>query len=210
MFQRLLEYLLHVPAATLYAVVALLAAVENVFPPIPSDTALVLGALASSGGRASAVMVFLVSWVANSASAAAVYFMARRFGRPMFRGTLGRRLMNPVAFQRLERLYAEHGVWGIFLSRFVPGVRAVVPPFAGVAGLGPWRTLVPTVVASGIWHAALVILVVKFAGEIHDAVLLVDRLNLWTAVSALAIAVVIGLVAWIRRRPPVPGPGGPP
>ena len=63
--------------------------------------------------------------------------------------------MPPEVLAALEEAYARWGTAGIFLSRFLPGLRAAVPPFAGVAGLSPARALVPAAVASAIWYAFL-------------------------------------------------------
>ena len=41
------------------------------------------------------------------------------------------------------------------MSRFLPGLRAAVPPFAGVAGFPAMKSLVPAALASAIWYAFL-------------------------------------------------------
>jgi membrane protein DedA with SNARE-associated domain len=183
-----------------YAVLGVLAAVENIFPPVPADVAAAVGGFLSSGGQVSARAVFLVTWAANVAGAAGVYLAARHFGRPFFRGRVGQRLIRPAAFERLERLYARYGSVGIFLSRFIPGVRSIVPPFAGVAGLSTVRALTPTVVASGLWYALLTWLGAQFAHQIQDVVRFADHLNAWSVVVVLAVVGVLGSVVVWRRR----------
>jgi len=113
-------------------VLALLAAVENVVPPVPSDAAVALGAFLSNRGLTSPPLVFLVTWTANLLGASGVYFAARRYGRRWFATGTGRRLLAPRSLAVIEREYMRFGVAGIFISRFLPGVRAVVPPFAGL------------------------------------------------------------------------------
>jgi membrane protein DedA with SNARE-associated domain len=54
----------------------LLAAVENVVPPVPSDAAVALGAFLSHRGLTTPAVVFLVTWTANLFGAAAVYVAA--------------------------------------------------------------------------------------------------------------------------------------
>ncbi|MGH7526048.1 MAG: DedA family protein, partial [Gemmatimonadales bacterium] len=68
------------PPAAVYGVLALLAAVENVVPPVPSDAAVALGAFLSHRGVTTPLGVFLVTWTANLLGAAGVYFAARRYG----------------------------------------------------------------------------------------------------------------------------------
>lgn len=199
----LLDALLGLPPEAVYAVIAALAAVENVIPPVPADTAVAIGAFLSAGGRVSAWFIFLVTWTANVTGATAVYVGARTAGRAFFRGRLGRRLLKPAALERLERLYARHGVWAIFVSRFVPGVRAVVPPFAGIAALGPVRTLAPVALASALWYGALTwaaATLVRNLEQIGRFVAGANRAALIVAGLAAAVAVGVLLRRWRRAR----------
>ena len=182
----------------MYIAIGGVAAAENIFPPLPADTAIALGAFLSQYGTVSAVAVFGITWTANVAGATAVYVAGRMLGRPFFAGRLGRRLLKPRALSRLEELYDRHGEWGIFLSRFVPGVRAVVPVFAGVARLSSPRALVPVVIASAIWYGTLTIVVVQLAGSLEDVVLLLDRVNLVALLVVLVLVAVIGTMVYVR------------
>lgn len=191
----------------MYAVVGGLAAAENVFPPLPADTAVALGAFLSHFGAISALSVFAVTWTANVASAAAVYLAGRTLGRPFFQGRLGRRLLKPAALATIERLYHRHGVWGIFVSRFIPGVRAVVPPFAGVARLGVARVLPSVALASALWYGILTYIAASVAHRLDDLVDLVRRVNVVAVIAAAVTALVAAGIA-VQRRRLRRGPGG--
>lgn len=182
----------------MYAVLALLAAIENVVPPVPSDAAVALGAFLSIRGLTTPFGVFLVTWVANLAGAAAVYLIARSYGRRLFATRTGRRLLAPRSLAIIEREYLRFGVAGIFISRFLPGIRAVVPPFAGLVGLSALRTLVPMGIASAIWYGGITILGTVIGAEwerINRIILGVNR------TLGIAAVLVIGLVVfWYLRR----------
>lgn len=199
LIQAIIDALLGLPPTAVYTVIGVLAAVENLFPPVPADTAVAIGAFLSTGGRISAQAVFGITWMANASSAIIVYFAGRTIGRQFFRGRLGRRLLNPTWMARLERLYREHGSWGIFTSRFLPGVRAVIPVFAGVANLGASRVVLPLVLASGLWYGALTLLAVFFIREIGEIARFVRHLNLAGVVLGSVIVVIV-LGIWWRRR----------
>ncbi|HET8833770.1 MAG TPA: VTT domain-containing protein, partial [Gemmatimonadales bacterium] len=124
-------------------------------PPVPSDAAVGLGAFLSHRHVTTPLAVFLVTWSANLLGAAGVYLAARRYGRRLFASPTGRRLLAPRSLAIMEREYLRFGVIGIFISRFLPGIRAVVPPFAGLVGLGAVRTFVPMGIASGIWYGSI-------------------------------------------------------
>jgi membrane protein DedA with SNARE-associated domain len=176
----------------------LLAAVENVFPPVPADTAVALGAFLAGRGVLDPWAVFAVTWTGNVASATLVYYAGRRLGRPFFRGRLGRRLLSERALEHIVAAYARHGGYGIFVSRLLPVWRAVVPPFAGLAGVSAGRALVPIALASGLWYGALTWLVAVL-GTNFDAVLRsLARVNLVLGVLALAAFAIFLL--WTYRR----------
>jgi membrane protein DedA with SNARE-associated domain len=184
----------------IYGVLMALSAVENIFPPVPADVAVVLGAFLARQGTVSAPILGVLCWLANTASAAGMYFYARAHGRRFFATGWRRKLMPPEAIAALETAYRRHGIYGIFFSRFLPGVRAAVTPFAGVAGMSPARALIPAASASAIWYAFL-IAAGSFLGQSWPRA----RAVLEDANRALAIvtAVVAGLVAlllWRRAR----------
>jgi len=187
------------PPAAVYTVLALLAAVENVVPPVPSDAAVALGALLSNRGLTTPLGVFLVTWVANLAGAAGVYFASRRYGRRVFATAIGRRLLAPRSLAIIEREYLRFGVAGIFVSRFLPGIRAVVPPFAGLINLSPLRTLVPTGVASAIWYGGITLLGSVIGAEWERINRILLGVNRTLGIVAVAL-ILAGIVAFIRNR----------
>jgi membrane protein DedA with SNARE-associated domain/uncharacterized tellurite resistance protein B-like protein len=181
-----------------YGVLALLAAVENVAPPVPSDAAVALGAFLSHRGVTTPLSVFLVTWIANLLGAAGVYLAARRYGRRLFASPTGRRLLTPRALAVIEREYLRFGTVGIFISRFLPGIRAVVPPFAGLVGLGALRTFVPMGIASALWYGAITILGAVVGSEWGRITAVIAGVNRTLAIAALVAAA--GSVVWYLLR----------
>jgi membrane protein DedA with SNARE-associated domain len=197
MLDALLDWLARLPTGLTYAVLMLLSAVENVFPPVPADVAVAFGAFLAQRGEVSAVALGLLCWLANTTSSAAMYFLARRHAE-VFHSGWGQRLLKPGARAAFERAYARHGALGIFLSRFLPGFRATVTPLAGLFGLPPARALVPAALASALWYAVLIV-VGSALGLSWEAVkAFLAEANRALALLAVAAAVVVAL--WLRRR----------
>jgi membrane protein DedA with SNARE-associated domain len=195
---RILEALASLPLVPTYLVLMALSALENVFPPVPADTAVALGAFLARRGEISVVPLVVLCWAANFLAAAGTYVLGRRHGRAFFRDGWGRRLMPPEALAALEEAYGRWGTAGIFLSRFLPGLRAAVPPFAGVAGLSPARALVPAAAASAIWYAFLGFAGYALAGSWESVRALVTHTN--RALGLVAILVAVAVVLWLWRR----------
>jgi membrane protein DedA with SNARE-associated domain/uncharacterized tellurite resistance protein B-like protein len=178
----------------------LLAAVENVLPPVPSDAAVALGSFLSHRHVTTPLAVFLVTWTANLAGAAGVYLAARRYGRRLFASPTGRRLLAPRSLAIMEREYLRFGVIGIFLSRFLPGIRAVVPPFAGLVGLGAVRTFVPMGVASAIWYGGITLLGALIGAEWSRITALIAGVNRTLGILALGVAAAAAVWYLMRAR----------
>ncbi len=196
MADRLLDWLAGLPALPSYLVLMALAAAENVFPPVPADVAVALGAFLAQRGEILAPVLGVLCWLANTLSAAGVYFAARRHGNA-FRGGWGRRLIPPEALSAIEEAYRRHGTLGIFLTRFLPGVRAAVLPFAGIAGVPPLRALVPAASASALWYLFLVVVGVLLGDNWAAVKALVEGVN--RGLAALAVAFALGVLVWLRR-----------
>ncbi|HEU4585628.1 MAG TPA: DedA family protein [Gemmatimonadaceae bacterium] len=151
-----LEWLSALPAPALYTALVVTAALENFFPPLPADTIVAFGVFLAARGEATAVGAFVATWAGNVAGAMAVYALGRRYGaeaveRRIFAyGKVGEKAEN-----RLEKLYVRYGMLALFLSRFLPGVRALVPPFAGAMKMPVAPVLAAIAIASGIWYGVV-------------------------------------------------------
>jgi membrane protein DedA with SNARE-associated domain len=198
--ERLLDALASLPLVPTYLVLMALSALENVFPPVPADTAVALGAFLARRGEVSVVPLAVLCWLANLASAAFTWWLGRRHGRAFFKDGWGRRVMPPEVLAALEEAYARWGTAGIFASRFLPGLRAAVPPFAGVAELGAARALVPAAVASAIWYAFLAAAGYHVAENWEAVKALVASTNRVLGLVALAAAALAGYWLWRRAR----------
>ena len=202
MADRLLDALASLPTLPTYLVLMLLSAVENVFPPVPADVAVALGAFLAQRGEIRAPLLGVMCWLANTASAAWIYFFARSHGPGFFAEGWGRRLMRDDDVATLQEAVGRYGPLGIFLTRFLPGVRAAVLPFAGAFGLSPARALIPAAAASAIWYAFLVA-AGSIVGNNWAAVkALVGDANLGLGLCAGVLVLAITVWWWRRRRAP--------
>jgi membrane protein DedA with SNARE-associated domain len=198
-WQTFLIWFEGLPNAVVYLALGGGAAVENVFPPIPADTFVVLGGFLSAVGDLRLRWVFAATWVGNVASAMVMYRLGHRYGRPSLEGTWGRRFLNTHQLRRMERFYERWGTPAILLTRFLPGLRSAVPVSAGVAGRPFWGVALPIAVASAIWYGALA-WAGAFAGHNLDFVLgTIHRVNAWLLGPALLVAGAV-VVWWWRTR----------
>ena len=203
-----IEWFDALPPALIYVTLGLGAALENVFPPVPADTFVLLGGFLASAGAARPGWVFAVTWSANVVSALVVYRLGHVYGRPFFEHGWGQRLLSGRQLELLGTFYARWGTLAIFFTRFLPGFRAVVPVFAGVTHRRFGEVVLPIAVASALWYGALV-WVGAVTEQNLDAILAwLSGVNRGLLIAAMALATLVGL-GWYRTRHP-PGEPEPP
>lgn len=188
-----------IPTWAIYVLVSAGAAAENVFPPIPSDTFVIVGGVLADRGILRFGTVFGVAWGGNVAAALFVYGMARRYGRAIFQTGWGQWLLRPHQLQRLSVFYDRYGTASVLFSRFVPVFRVVVPAFAGISGLGVWRTALPLALASAAWYVALLWGGMLASRNLPRLVELVNQVRggLWLVAGLLSLVV---FAWWWRGR----------
>ncbi|MFV1985825.1 MAG: DedA family protein [Gemmatimonadota bacterium] len=196
---RLIELLAGFPPIAAYAIVAAGSALENVFPPVPSDTFVLLGAVLTDRGNLAPVTVLLVAWLSNVAGAMFVYIAARRHGPAFFAEGWGRWILRPSQFNRVARFYARYGLLAVFLSRFLPVLRVVIPTFAGFAEFGWFKTLAPIAIASIIWYSIVLYLGILASQNVGVVVDVLGDTNTWLVAVAGLVSAAIA-VWWYRTR----------
>lgn len=197
--EQAVELLEGLPPALIYVLLGVGAAVENLLPVIPADTFIVIGGFLAGVEAISPAGIFLTVWGANAGGAVLVYWAGLRYGPTFFKTGPGRHLMSEYQIERLDAFYDRWGVIAIFLARFLPGFRAVVPVFAGVTGQGALRVVPPLLVASAIWYGALVWIGYVAGENLEEVVDAVARTNRGLLVVSLLLAVLLAVV-WFRVR----------
>lgn len=198
--QQALGFFLELPPALVVLALGVGAALENVVPPIPADTFVLLGGVLAARGGPSPWLIFLATWGGNVSSALVVYRVGFRYGRRFFERGLGRHLLNADQTERMRRFYDRFGPAAIFAARFFPGLRAVVPGTAGVSRLGAWRVAPPLAIASALWYGALIWLGLVAGDNLERIQGWIDRVNSVLVGGALVVSAALGLWWWRTRR----------
>lgn len=201
MLESLLGWVSSLPTAALYVLVAFTAALENVFPPFPSDVVIAFASfLIAQGANGTRIGVFSAVWLGNVGGAMMVYALGRKYGT----GRLEQRLAGSNASRHdatVRKLFERYGLPAIFVSRFVPGVRAIVPAIAGALKLKPIPVTIMVGAASALWYGLITIIAFRVGSNWEKLRAMVGD---YTTVAAIVGGVVLaaGVVAWlvVRKR----------
>jgi membrane protein DedA with SNARE-associated domain len=196
------EIILDLIARGGYVGIFLLMALENVFPPIPSEVIMGLGGMAVARGDMDVVP--LVAWATAGTTAGNYwwYWVGRRVGYERFRPFIERHgrwlTLNWDDVEKLHRFFVKRGGSVVFVFRFLPTFRTMVSLPAGMTCMPLGRFLVWTFAGSAIWNTILAYAGILL-GRRFEAI---DR-YVGPAAIALTVAMVIGylyrVVTWRKR-----------
>jgi membrane protein DedA with SNARE-associated domain len=189
-------------ALELYGLVILPALVvaEQIGLPLPAVPALLgVGALAAQGRARLAPVLAAIAVVALIADFG-WYELGRRRGAGVLARLCRLALEPDSCVRRADGVFARHGVRAMLLAKFVPGVTTVMPPLAGVFGVGRTRFALYDLAGVLLWAGTWIGLGYVFS----DAIALVTAraAELGRMLGVVVVAILAGyiLVKYLRRR----------
>jgi membrane protein DedA with SNARE-associated domain len=143
-----------------YLGIFFLMALENVFPPVPSEVIMGFGGVLVARGEMDFVPLLFIGTLGTVFGNLFWYWLGRRWSEAQLKAFIlryGRWLtFEWEEFERARRFFLRHGEWIVFLLRFSPVLRTIISLPAGLAGMGLWRFCLFTFLGSLVWNALLV------------------------------------------------------
>ena len=179
--------------------VAFLMALENLFPPIPSELILPFAGFLVGRGELGFLPVLVASTAGSLFGALVLYALGRWGGRNLIL-RYGRFLrVKEADLDRAEGWFDRYDEWVVLFGRMVPGVRSVVSIPAGMLGTPFVRFVLLTTAGSAAWNALLLGAgwylgdnwqqIASILGSVSNVILVL-----------VAVALVSAAVWWWRRR----------
>ena len=142
-----------------YLAIFALMAIENIFPPIPSELIMPLAGFTAAGGKLNLFAVLLAGTAGSVAGTAPWYYAGRLYGRNRLRklaGSHGRWLtVKPGDIDKALQAFERHGRKAVLFGRLVPAVRTLISVPAGIAEMTLLRYLAYSAIGSLIWASLL-------------------------------------------------------
>jgi membrane protein DedA with SNARE-associated domain len=133
-------------------------ALENLFPPIPSEVILPLAGFTASQGDMSLAAAIAWTTVGSVVGALVLYWVGALIGRERTRAIAARLPLVKVSdIDRTEAWFARHGRKAVFFGRMVPLFRSFISIPAGIERMPMATFLLFTTLGSLIWNAVFVV-----------------------------------------------------
>ncbi|PZT69588.1 DedA family protein [Streptomyces sp. SW4] len=182
-------------------------ALENLFPPLPSEVILPLAGFAASSGRMDLLAVLLWTTAGSVIGALALYGVGALLGRDRTLAIAARLPLVKVAdIEKTEAWFQRHGTKAVFFGRMIPIFRSMISVPAGVERMPLPVFLGLTTLGSAIWNTAFVLAGYTLGdnwSRVTDIASAYSKVVLVAAAVALLAFVVVRLLrpgAGRRRR----------
>ncbi|MGN6375071.1 MAG: DedA family protein [Sphingomonas sp.] len=150
-------FILHLIESAGYWGVALLMALENVFPPVPSEVIMGFGGIAVAHGRMDFALLLAAGTAGSVAGNWAWYWVGRWLGLERLRPIVDRwgRWLTVTwdDVERLNRFFDSHGGKTVLIFRVLPTFRTMISLPAGLTGMGQGKFLLMTALGTACWNA---------------------------------------------------------
>jgi membrane protein DedA with SNARE-associated domain len=132
-------------------------ALENLFPPLPSEVILPLTGFAAGQGVLTLTSALFWTTLGSVTGAVVLYWIGMLFGRARMHAIWAKLpLVKASDLERTEDWFAKHGTKAVFLGRMVPIFRSLISVPAGVERMPVPVFVMLTTLGSLIWNTVLV------------------------------------------------------
>ena len=188
-----------------YLGVFLLIAIENVFPPIPSEVILLFGGFMTTFSDMNIVGVIIASTLGSILGAIVLYYVGKILNKERLKKIItskpGKILrLKPEDIDKADNWFDTKGNKTVFFCRFVPIIRSLISIPAGMSEMPMKKFLIYTTAGSLIWNAALTI-VGSIVGENWTSIVdIMDQYSHIILVLLIIIFIVAVAVFYKKRK----------
>lgn len=200
-FATLGEWITRLVESLGYVGVAAFIALENIFPPIPSELILPLTGFLTGQGRMWLPGAIVAATVGSVIGALVLYWLGAWLGEDRLRRIVQRfgpyLTVSEDDLDRADRWFDEHGGKTVLFGRLVPVIRSLVSIPAGVRHMSLGRFVIYTTIGSSLWNSLLI----GLGWWLGARWSLVRRYAQYFEYGVLAVLVVAVIwFVWRRRR----------
>lgn len=185
-----------------YVGIFLMIALENLFPPIPSEVILTFGGFMTTTTDLSIFGVIVASTAGSVFGAACLYGAGMLLGVSRLESLVdkyGRFLrLKKEDLHKADAWFLRYGVWTVFFCRMVPLIRSLISIPAGIAKMPFALFLFCTTLGTACWNTILVYLGAQLGDSWEDVLAYMSTYS--NAVYVIIILVILFIVIKVIRR----------
>ncbi|MUN61592.1 DedA family protein [Kocuria sediminis] len=174
----------------------LLVALENLFPPLPSEVILPLAGFTASQGNFTVGGAIFWTTLGSVVGAIALYWIGAALGRRRLRAIVDRMpLVDLHDLDRTEAWFDRHGKAAVFFGRMIPIFRSLISVPAGIERMSFALFVLLSAAGSLIWNTIFVLAGYYLGENWHVAE---EYAGIFSRIVVVAVAAF--LVWWVVKR----------
>ncbi|MFE8698320.1 DedA family protein [Cytobacillus sp. FJAT-53684] len=181
----------------------LLIALENVFPPIPSEVILTFGGFMTTTSELTVVGVVAYSTIGSVAGAVILYGIGRLIDVERMEKIIDRwghiLRLTKKDIRKADQWFDKYGVWTVFFCRLIPLIRSLISIPAGMSHMNFGMFLLFTTLGTLIWNVILVNVGAAVGDSWETIVKYMDIYSNFVY-AFLALALILFIVLFIKKR----------
>ncbi|MCC4267367.1 DedA family protein [Microbacterium schleiferi] len=173
-------------------------ALENIFPPLPSEVILPMAGLSASRGSFSLAEALIWTTLGSVVGAFLLYGIGAWLGVDRLRTIAAKvPLLRPDDIDRTVAWFHRHGGKAVFFGRMVPIFRSLISIPAGVTRMPLWKFGLLTFAGSALWNTIFV-LAGFLLGEAWPVIERYADILQYVVIAAVVVGIAWFLVVRIR------------
>lgn len=186
-----------------YIGIFLLIALENIFPPIPSEVILTLGGFMTTTTHMTIFLVIVVSTIGSVVGALILYWIGSLLNVERLEKIVDRwghiLRITPKDIHKANNWFHKFGVWTVFFGRLVPLIRSLISIPAGMSRMNMGIFLLLTTIGSLIWNTILVCVGAAVGASWYK---IVGYMDIYSNVvyAILAVFFVVFIALYIKKK----------
>lgn len=187
-----------------YIGITLLIALENLFPPIPSEVILTFGGFMTTKSNLTIPGVIVFSTIGAIIGALVLYLVGRILKKErlmkLANGKVGKVLrFKPEDIEKADQWFEQKGTATVFFCRFIPIIRSLISIPAGINGMKIPKFLLYTSLGTLIWNSVLTILGNALGENWTKIVEIIDIYGKIVLIAIVIIFIVLAIIYYNKR-----------
>lgn len=177
-----------------YIGICFLIAIENIFPPIPSEVILTFGGFLTTYTKLGPVGVIISATIGSLIGAIVLYYLGYFFSDRLDK------LFKSDDITKANDWFKNKGCKAVLYCRFVPIVRSLVSIPAGINKMNMTIFLLYTSIGTIIWNTVLVYAGVILGSNWSYFASIISRYSKVVLVSIILVILVKIWINWLKKR----------
>jgi len=193
MLESIVTFLQSLPPWGVLGVTFLIAYIENLFPPSPSDVLLVFCGTIVGIGTVGFVPMLIMATLGSVTGFSTAYWLGRKYGTQIAEKRWVP-FLNMDTIGRVQRWFDKYHGLIIVVNRFLSGTRAVISFAAGITAMPFPRTVLYCTISAAVWNALMILLGMQFGSRWRDVDQYLSAYGM--VITILLVAAVVGWFVW--------------